>query len=368
MLERSISLPAVHVLVATPSATMGQGGVDRVMATLKMQLEREGRIDVAARFLPSRGSGSVLLSPFYAASFCFEMLRARLIGQVDVVHINLASSGSTYRKLVIAGIARVLKIPYVLHLHGAEYRSFWREQGVISLLIRRMFERASQVIVLGRVWQEFIARRAPAVADRITVVPNASPAPSLERHGGGDKVHILFLGRLGERKGVPQLVQALHSMRQHGHWRATIAGDGQVEAVRAQASDLGIAERISLPGWVGPDAVARLIASADILVLPSFAENLPVSVIEAMAAGLAVVATPVGAIEDIIVDGETGLLVPPGDVVALADAMTRLVLDPAKRAQLGQNALLVHRERLDLAPFAQSICNIWINAAHEVKE
>jgi glycosyltransferase involved in cell wall biosynthesis len=352
-------------MVATPSATLGQGGVDRVMAALKGQLEREGRPDVAARFLPSRGSGPVLLSPLFVAKFCFAMFRAWRTGLVDVVHINLASSGSTYRKLAIARFARMLGIPYVIHLHGAEYRSFWREKGLVSHLIRQMFEQASQVIVLGQVWQQFIVARAPAVAGKITVVPNAAPAPTLEQRGGGDRVHILFLGRLGKRKGVPQLVQALHLIQRNGDWRATIAGDGETEAARSMIEDCGIADRIDLPGWVGPHDVAGLIASADILVLPSFAENLPVSVIEGMAAGLAVLATPVGSVEDIIVDGETGLLVPPGNVEALAAALARLIEDPALRKRLGQNALLVHRQRLDLAPFAAAVRDVWIHAARK---
>jgi glycosyltransferase involved in cell wall biosynthesis len=361
MLQRS---SAIQIMVATPSATAGQGGVDRVMATLKGQLEREGRTDISARFLPSRGPGSVLLSPLYAIGFCLRMIAARMSGKVDVVHINLSSSGSTYRKLVIAACARALGIPYVLHLHGAEYRAFWQENGrLLDRWIRHMFEHASQVVVLGRVWREFIARRAPAAADKITIIPNATATPTLPHQGGGEKVHILFLGRIGDRKGVPQLGEALHRMRHAPGWRATIAGDGAVEAARAKAAELGLADRVAIPGWVGPDEVAQLIASSDILVLPSFAENLPVSVIEGMAAGLAIVATPVGAVEDIIVDGETGLLVPPGDVDALTLALTRLVESPQLRARLGSNAVAVHRMRLDLAPFAQAIRDVWLASA-----
>ena len=82
-----------------------------------------------------------------------------------------------------------------------------------------------------------------------------------------------------------------------------------------------------------------------------------------MAAGLAVVATPVGAVEDIITDGDTGLLVPPGDVPALTDALMRLVNDPQLRERLGKAAQAVHREYLELAPFAETICNIWKAAA-----
>jgi glycosyltransferase involved in cell wall biosynthesis len=76
-----------------------------------------------------------------------------------------------------------------------------------------------------------------------------------------------------------------------------------------------------------------------------------------------VVATPVGAVEDIVTDGETGLLVPAGDVDALAAAMTRLVADPALRRRLGAGGLAVHREKLDLAPFTDAMTRVWTEAA-----
>jgi len=334
------------------------------MASLKKELDRQQRTDIDARFLVSRGSGHVALSSFYMIGFCLRMLAARVAGRADVVHINISSYGSTYRKLVIAACARLLGIPYILHLHGSEYRLFWKnDASFLSRRIRAMFERAARVVVLGRTWQDFVTGQAPDTADHISIVPNATEIPSLPHVGGGEAVHILFLGRVGERKGVPQLIDALHDMQDHPGWRATIAGDGDVEVLVSKSTALGLGDRVAFPGWVGPAAVASLIASADILVLPSFAENLPVSVIEGMAAGLAVVATPVGAVEDIIRDGETGLLVPPGDVPALTEALMRLVNDPELRARLGSAAQAMHREYLELAPFAEAICNIWKAAA-----
>jgi glycosyltransferase involved in cell wall biosynthesis len=292
------------------------------------------------------------------------MLAARIAGRADVVHINLSVHGSTYRKLVIARCARLFGIPYVLQLHGAEYQTFWGEdRSFMNRQIRQMFERASRVVVLGRIWRDFIARRAPGAAKNIVIVPNATEIPSLAHVGGGDSVHILFLGRIGDRKGVPQLCDALSRMKSITGWRATIAGDGEVEKMRTKTTALGLAERVAFPGWVGPGEVAGLIASADILVLPSFAENLPVSVIEGMADGLAVVTTPVGAVEDILTSEQSGLLVPPGDVDALTEALTRLVEDPALRARLGAAAKMVHRERLELSPFATALRHVWHEAA-----
>ena len=335
------------------------------MASLRSEVERQDRTDLSVRFLASRGPGSLALSPFYLLGFLGRMLALRAKGQLDLIHINLASNGSTLRKLQIAALARRIGVPYVLHLHGADYAEFWiDERPGLSRRILTMFEGAARIVVLGRVWRDFVAGRAPHAADRIVIVPNASARPALAHVGGGDKVHILFLGRLGDRKGVPQLGEALRRMVGMPHWRATIAGDGEVETARRKAAEYGLADRVDIPGWVDAKRVAELISTADILVLPSFSENLPLSVVEGMASGLAIIATPVGAVEDIIADGETGLLVQPGDVDGLTEALTRLVDDPALRQRLGTAALAFHREKLDVEPFAAALHDVWTAATH----
>jgi glycosyltransferase involved in cell wall biosynthesis len=364
MVERINSNKKLRVLVSVPSGLDGQGGIDRIMAAFGHELQRQKRADVDVQFHTTRGNRHVAFSAFHVLGFCMRMLAGRMTGRLDLVHLNLSSFGSTYRKLIIAAWARAIGLPYVLHLHGSQYQAFWKDdQRLLTRRIRAMFEHAGCVVALGQTWRDFIALRAPLAAGKIVIVPNATAIPVLPHAGGGESTHILFLGRVGERKGVPQLIEALHAMRDHPGWRATIAGDGDVEAARSRVKALGLADRIRLPGWVGPSDVAALIASADILVLPSFAENLPVSVIEGMASGLAVVATPVGAVEDIIADGQTGLLVPPGDVPALTEALTRLIDDPVLRNRLGAAALAVHRERLELAPFTDALCSVWKAAA-----
>lgn len=364
MLQRITPNRTLHVLVATPAAATGQGGIDRVMAGLKEELGRSDATGLRVRFAATRGAGHIALSPFYLASFLLRMIALRAAGKLDLVHINLSSRGSTYRKLQIARLCRWLGIPYVLHLHSGGYPTFWKNDGgFLNRRITEMFEGAARIMVLGQTWRRFVAGRVPDAADRIVIVPNAAARPTHDHVGGGDSVHILYLGRLSDAKGVPQLGDALHRMRDIPGWRATLAGDGDIAAARAKAAELGIADRVDLPGWVDGDRVARLIATADILVLPSFVENLPLSIIEGMASGLAVVATPVGAVEDIVRDGETGLLVQPGDVDGLTAALTRLVADDELRQRLGAAGQKLHREQLDLQPYAQTVREVWISAS-----
>ncbi|GGB07331.1 glycosyl transferase [Brucella endophytica] len=353
----------LKILVATPAGGTGQGGIDRIMASLKAELNQRPR-NVAADFLPTRGTGPVALSWLPLLRFCARMAAARMRGKINLVHINLASRGSTYRKIALAAVARSLGIPYVVHLHGAEFRTFWDGSGaLVSRSIHALFDKASGIIVLGTPWQAFIAEKVPGARARITIVPNAVEAPRIAHEGGGESVHILFLGRIEERKGIPELVKALARMKDVPGWRATLAGDGAVEALRAEIKALGLADRVTVPGWLKAGDTARLLATGDILTLPSHAENLPISVIEAMASGLGIVTTPVGAIKDIVQDGEIGLLVPPGDERALAEALTRLVEDKTLRHRLGAAAQDFQRRHLDIGPFADRICAVWRAAA-----
>lgn len=366
MLQSAVRPRPIHVLVATPSGTTGQGGIDRVMGGLKGELERQTD-GSTIEFTATRGPGHIALSPLHLAGFLGRMIWLKATDRLDLVHVNLASGGSTLRKLQIARLARLLGVPYVLHLHGGDYPNFWADDmSHRSRSIRAMFAGAARIIVLGESWRDFVAGRAPEAASRITVIPNAAPRPSRQHLGGGETTHILFLGRINDQKGVPELGEALNNLRDLHNWRATIAGDGFVEAARAKAAEYGLSHRVDIPGWVNGDRVSELLAGADILVLPSHTENLPLSIIEAMASGLAVVATPVGAIPDIVHHDQTGLLVPVGDIEALANALRRLIEDEPLRQRLGAAGQAFHRQALDIEPFALAIRATWLEAARTV--
>ena len=115
-----------------------------------------------------------------------------------------------------------------------------------------------------------------------------------------------------------------------------LGGAGDTRAVAGHARALGIADALDFPGWVGGERKQALLERAALLVLPSHVENMPISVLEAMAAGDPVVATRIGAIPEMVEHGVTGLLVPPGDVPALAGALEELLADPARRERMGE--------------------------------
>jgi glycosyltransferase involved in cell wall biosynthesis len=356
----------LQVVILTPLGAGGQGGIERMMDELRGVLKMDRFANTKAYFITTRGPGSIFLSPLFLAHAIVRLLLLRLVGRVDVVHINLSVFGSTYRKLILARISRICRLPYVLHLHSGQFEPFWdSRKRMLMKEIDLMFLRSRRIIVLGNYWKQIVSDRIPNCSGKIVIVPNATrTAISKDPETKDEAVNILFLGRLGPEKGVPQLVLALASLGSKSGWRATLAGDGAVNETRAAVERAGLGDRISVPGWVDSKRVEALLNAADILVLPSLSENLPMSVIEGLAHGAAVICTPVGALPDIIEHERTGLIVKPGDVEGLASALGRLIENPDLRRRLGEDGKALHRTRLDIEVCAERLVAIWTESVH----
>jgi glycosyltransferase involved in cell wall biosynthesis len=356
----------LRVMVATPLGPQGQGGIDRLTDAIIETMDKRGDPSVQVIRLVTRGNRSIYLSPIVFARALVEFWSAATRGEVDLLHIQLSWRGSTYRKLVLAAAARYLAIPYIVHLHSGQFDGFWAGRGwFLRQKIDRLFVNSVAVIVLGNYWGRLVAARLPNVKDKLEILPNATALPSrlCRAYPQGGKIVITFLGRLGPEKGIPQLIEALGKLAHRTDWSATIAGDGEVTFSRSHVRRLGIADRVDIPGWLDPPATAALLRRTGIFVLPSFIENLPMAVIEAFAYGLAIIATPVGAVPEVIGHDRNGLLVPAGDIDALASALTRLLDDEGLRLRLGETARRDHAERYEINAYAMRLLSIWQRGA-----
>jgi glycosyltransferase involved in cell wall biosynthesis len=239
-------------------------------------------------------------------------------------------------------IARVAGCKTIFHLHGGGFRTFATEESsaLLRRWIRHTLEASSLVITLSDSWAQFVHAFAPRA--RVAVVPNAVPLPDLPAQDHVIPGRVLFLGRLEAAKGVHELLEAgariVREATGPSPLRLVFGGEGDAQGVRRRAAELGIADRIELPGWLGPEARDAELRKAAVFCLPSHAEGLPMSMLEAMAARKAVVATNVGGIPETLRDGDNGLLVPPRDEQALARALARLLGDTALRDRLAERA------------------------------
>lgn len=168
-----------------------------------------------------------------------------------------------------------------------------------------------------------------------------------------DRLELLAVGRLSPAKGFDVLLRACRLLQDRGRdFRCSIAGDGQLRAsLGALIRELGLGERARLLGHVDHSALPALYGESDLFIMPSVIgpkgsrDGLPNVLLEAMATGLACVGSEVASIPEVIQDGRTGILVPPGDAAALADALEILLQDPARRKSMGHAAAELVRER-----------------------
>jgi glycosyltransferase involved in cell wall biosynthesis len=296
------------------------------------------------------------------------LVQTHLRRGVDVVHIHFASGASSRRKMMIARLAALHAVPVILHCHGGGFRRYW---GRISLverrLIRQMLRRAQRIVVLGADWGDFYASIG-APRDRIEVLPNPVAVPKrVPARTQSGRVRLVHLASLSRDKGSFDLLEALSRLPQRIKTQIHVvaAGTGAVEELRAAALRLGLQEILEVRNWIEADERDQLLACSDVFVLPSYYEGLPMSLLEAMAWGLAPICTPIGSIPEYIEDGVNGLLVRPGDVEELAEKIERVVLDGNLRAQLGRRARATV-EPLDIDVYAQRVSKLYRMAAPTV--
>jgi glycosyltransferase involved in cell wall biosynthesis len=312
--------------------------------------------------IDGRGRGSVLWSPLLTLATLGHLARRR----PDLLHLNVAGRGSTLRKMVMSEMAARLRIPTIVHLHDFDYAAdLQRRPPWLRSRIGRMFRQARCVIVLGERDRQTVTDLLGVPPARVVVLHNAvpDPGPPPDRSGRRGPVQLLFLGHLDDRKGVPELLEALclPALRDRD-WSLVLAGGGEVGRFREVVEAKGLARRCTLTGWLAHERVYELCRAADIFILPSHAEGQAMSLLEAMAHGLAIVTTPVGAHLEAVGDDEEALIVAPGNVAQLSDALARLLADASLRGRLGAAARRKYCCRFDAEQYSRALLGIYHRA------
>ena len=263
-----------------------------------------------------------------------RLAAAILARNAAIVHINTSLNTRAYwRDLAYLVVAKGCGARVVYQVHGGALpQVFFRGNRLLDAVLRWTLALADAVVVLARIELRSYRKFVPGLA--VSVLPNAidhAPYAALERGPAtpGTPLRLVYIGRLAREKGLPETLQALKLARDQGiQARLAIAGYGPDEQrLRELAQALGLAGSVAFIGPVFGEAKARLLAGADALVLASHAEGLPYALLEGMAAGAAVIATRVGAIPDVVVDGVHGLFVSPHNPRAIARAIGLLARD-----------------------------------------
>ncbi|MFW2589667.1 glycosyltransferase [Sagittula sp. SSi028] len=277
--------------------------------------------------------------------------------KVTHLHNHIAKASCTVAMLA----SELSGIPFSFTIHGPDIffePHHWR--------IDEKASRAAFVACISNFCRSQLMCFAPQQHwDRLHIIhcgvdpDRYSPAP----HAGQN---LLFVGRLAGVKGVPVLLQAMADLRDsHPDLRLTLIGDGpERAAIDALARQLGLHERITFMGYRSQSEVAEALTQADVFVLPSFAEGVPVVLMEAMAAAVPVVTTQIAGVPELVRDG-AGTLVPPGDAQALAKAITRWLDEPAARRVAGQSGRAIVEAEFHIQTEAARLSSLFAAYAND---
>jgi glycosyltransferase involved in cell wall biosynthesis len=269
-----------------------------------------------------------------------KLLRLMADRHFDLIHLH-SINGPHFLYVLLA--QWLVRYPLVVTLHGSEFfllnsrRMDWRRQ-----LARITFRRAAAITSVSAKTASEAAKLCPEVAEKIITIPNFV---SVNEFAGPEPTpfsfpYVLSAGRLNPIKGHDVLLSAFKRVaEQDGDIRLVVAGDGS-EKIRLHALSLalGLKERVTFLGEVDRERVKRLMAGCEFLVIGSWSEGIPLVALEGMASGKPVVSTQVGGMPEVVRHTDTGLLVPPGDPPALAEAMLSLLHRPDRLRGMGERA------------------------------
>jgi glycosyltransferase involved in cell wall biosynthesis len=263
----------------------------------------------------------------------------------DAVILFVAAGMSVADKGAMAWYARLRGVPALLYPCGGPVIDACRRSRVARLWVRCAFAGARMILCQGRAWQQFAVELMGFVPEAAPIIPNWTASRELlelgrtRRTRAAAAIRVLFVGWLDREKGVAELLEACRELASRHRFTLYLAGEGNMsEAGRAFVAAHGLEASVVFCGWLQEEQLREQYAEADVFVLPSWSEGLPVVLIEAMAAALAIVITPVGNVRDAVEDGTSALLVPPRDPLALRAALERLLTDGQLRAALGTAA------------------------------
>jgi glycosyltransferase involved in cell wall biosynthesis len=336
-----------------PPVDIKEGVTVRRIPALRRRIERSSVAEMTA-FM----AASLLKAPGYARQWRADA----------VIAFFTLPSGPTASLL-----KRMNGLPTIVALRGGDVPGFdpltmKTYHALTGGLIRWLWRDADAVVANSRGLAEMARAHAPR--QEVGVIPQgadvAGIAPKAD-YGGGDGtntgVRLLTVGRLAKHKGIDVLLNALTKLPPALRWTLSIVGDGpERDSLVAQAAQLGLAERVTFKGWAKREQLPEVYRNADVFLLPSREEGMANVLMEAMSAGLPVIATRIAGSDEAVVEGTTGTLVASEDISALAHALEALIRDASARARMGRAG----RARVESTYSWPAIADQWLDIVERI--
>lgn len=303
-------------------------------------------------YIRTTGEGGTVLKAFLLLK-TFVLIPFYIVCKnVEIIHVHSASGISFKRKRLIIYFCSIFNIEVIFHLHGGTFHLFADKYGIDK--IRRTFLKCKKIVVLSTEWEEYIHKTFDCT--HTVIVSNIIPSPQmLTPKNDIDVLKILFLGAINESKGLFDLLEVLsvHKEFYADKIKLIIGGVGEVNKLENFIQTNELDSFVNFIGWVFGSAKIEVLNDSHVYILPSYNEGLPISILEAMSYGKAIISTNVGGIPEILHDGINGFSFVPGDLSALHCILQKCVEERNTVNEMGKQSEIIVRDFLPSSVCAQ---------------
>jgi glycosyltransferase involved in cell wall biosynthesis len=270
---------------------------------------------------------------------------------------------SFFRKSYFLLIGKLFGKKVIFHLHSPAVQTYYEKSSSLKKeLIKKIFNSYDRIVVLSNVWKKVVKTITDS---KISVIHNPVQIKNINsKSSNNSEVSIIVLGEIGERKGSYDIVEAAKLIK-HPNIKITMYGSGDIEQVQNLINNNNLNDKLKLGGWIKGEDIKNAYSNADIYILPSYQEGLPMSVLEAMSYGLPIISTPVGGTPDAVENEVNGFLIEPGDYRSLAEKIEFLAENQELRHQMGQKSYEIVKNKFDINIIAQELKNLYNEILNE---
>lgn len=294
------------------------GGMAAVLASYDVYFED-------MKFIPTWKAGGILTKIFYALYGYLAFLWAMIFDkEIRIVHIQGAAFASFERNMFFVYWGKKFHKKVIMHMHCADFASYYDSSKHKNRILSTI-NACDKFLVLSRQWRDYF--EGIGVRKEIVFILNNTITPprfdNVNVHNADDKIRLLYLGIIGPRKGVYDLIKVIGDNKEYyrQHLMLHIGGNGETDEIESLIEGYDVGDFVIFEGFVKGEKKIKDLNWADIFILPSYNEGLPIAILEAMSYGMPIISTNVGGIPEVVKTDVNGKLIDPGDLRAIKDSI-----------------------------------------------
>lgn len=356
------------LIIASMGSRPYLGGIENVIDTLiHSRLHEKYEFSIFDTYRKPDPKRRFVKKIFFAVVLPFRCTYSVKKTQSKVAHIHFCSKTDFWKHSLCLFACKALKIKTIFHLHGGSFDTIYSQYSpALQKVVKFILRQPDIVVALSEYWKTFLSEISSK--EKIRILPNPIDCQKLSSYSknSAEKLSssVVLLGSLGKRKGHFDVLDAIPLvLKENPDVQFYFAGLDEdfraTEELKAIAVKNNIANNTNFIGPITGDKKLKLLGESGIIILPSYGENMPISVLEGMAAKKSVITTRVGAIPEVIVDNKSGMLISPGDVDGLALKINHLFANPSFAFQLGNNAYMRVKDNWDVDKIALQVDQLY---------